>query len=278
MLIHHVQSALQQISFVRPSFLCILLCLTCGCVSPGVTQKPAEVASGPWTVSAKGAAPYGVSFTIGPFQTSAMGILQSKAARQQPKPELETVQFINNKVLYMFDINHASGAKATVRAGIEDTGKITQSGFLKTRKRDTTAGSVSKDGRIVGEFSIRHLPPSDSGSNSDDSAGIQDGSVTTSLGTIKVKRRYESPPPATSIIGAIMQPADDRVDEYHLGDRIVASRRGLRTSTAHIDPNLPLDVQFCIAAAMTIPLHKQSMDETAASASMFSASSARLVR
>ena len=134
------------------------------------------------------------------------------------------------------------------------------------------------DGKIIGEFSIRHLPPSDSRSNAGDDAGIEDGTVTTSLGTITVTRRYQAPPPAKSIIGAIMQPADDRIDEYHLGDQIVASRRGLRTSTAYIDRSLPLDVQFCIAAAMTIPLHKQSMDESAANASMLSISSARLVR
>ena len=268
----------QQISTVGKSLLCILICLSCGCATPGTTPTQPEVATGTWKVSAKGAAPYGVSFTMGPFQTSAMGLLQSKDARRQPKPEMETVQFINDKVLYAFDINHANGAQATVRAGIEDTGKMTQIGFLKTRKRDTTAGSVSMHGQIVGQFSIRHLPSSETSSNSNNGAGIEDGTLTTALGTITVTRRYQSPPPATSVIGAMMQPADDRVDEYHLGDQIVATRRGLRTFTAYIDPVLPLDVQFCIAAAMTIPLHKQSMDETAASASMFSASSARLAR
>lgn len=30
-------------------------------------------------------------------------------ARRQPKPEMETVQFINDKVLYAFDINHLKG-------------------------------------------------------------------------------------------------------------------------------------------------------------------------
>ncbi|HQX48344.1 MAG TPA: hypothetical protein PLY87_01240 [Planctomycetaceae bacterium] len=35
-----------------------------------------------------------------------------------------------------------------------------------------------------------------------------------------------------------------------------------------IDQNLPLDVQFCIAAAMTIPMTRHALDETTARLAM----------
>ena len=73
-----------------------------------------------------------------------------------------------------------------------------------------------------------------------------------------------------------MQPADEPVEEYRLCDRIVASRRGLKTTTVSIEPDLPLDVQFCIAAAMMIPMNQQANEDAAASASMLNTSAARL--
>jgi hypothetical protein len=98
------------------------------------------------------------------------------------------------------------------------------------------------------------------------------------VGTIVVIHRFQPPPPAKSLLAAVMQKADEPVEEYHLGDRIVASRRGLQTTTVSIEPDLPLDVQFCIAAAMAIPLNQQAFTETAASVSMFNASAGRLAR
>ena len=258
---------------------CVLwLIANCGCASSSVGQKPQQNTTEPWTVSSHGAAPYGVSFTIGPFQTSEIGVVQSRAARQEPKPEAETVQFINDKLNLAFELEHISGAKATVRSGFEDTGKFVQVGFLKARKRDTVAGSVSMNGQVVGQFSVRAQRRPDFGMTPEHLAGIEDGSVETSVGTIAVIHRFQPPPPAKSLLAAVMQKADEPVEEYHLGDRIVASRRGLQTTTVSMEPDLPLDVQFCIAAAMAIPLNQQAFTETAASVSMFNASAGRLAR
>ena len=259
---------------------CCVLCLmaNCGCASSSVGQKPQQNTTGPWIVSSHGTAPYGVSFTIGPFQTSEIGVVQSRAARQEQKPDAETVQFINDKVNLAFELKHVSGAKATVRSGFEDTGKFVQVGFLKARKRDTVAGSVSMNGQVVGQFSVRAQRRPDFGTTPEHLAGIEDGSVETSVGTIAVIHRFQPPPPAKSLVAVVMQKADEPVEEYHLGDRIVASRRGLQTTTVSMEPDLPLDVQFCIAAAMAIPLNQQAFNETAASVSMFNASAGRLAR
>ena len=273
-----VQLNIRQLVSVGKCCCAVLLIANSGCASSTVGQKPQQNTTGPWTISSHGAAPYGVSFTIGPFQTSEIGMVQSRAARQEPQPEAETVRFINDKVNLAFELEHVTGAKATVRSGIEDTGKFVQVGFLKARKRDTVAGSVSMNGQVVGQFSMRAQRRPDFGMTPEHLAGIEDGSVETSVGTIVVIHRFQPPPPAKSMVAVVMQKADEPVEEYYLGDRIVASRRGLQTTTVSIEPDLPLDVQFCIAAAMAIPLNQQALTETAASVSMFNASAGRLAR
>ena len=274
----HVHINIRQLVSAGKCCCVVLLIANFGCASSSVGQKPQQNTTGPWTVSSHGVAPYGVSFTIGPFQTSKIGVVQSRTARQEPKPESEAVQFINDKVNLAFELEHVSGAKAAVRSGFEDTGKFVQVGFLKARKRDTVAGSVSMNGQVVGQFSVRAQRRPDFGMTPEHLAGIKDGSVETSVGTIAVIHRFQPPPPAKSLLAMAMQKADEPVEEYHLGDRIVASRRGLQTTTVSIEPDLPLDVQFCIAAAMAIPLNQQALTETAASVSMFNASAGRLAR
>ena len=186
------------------------------------------------------------------------------------------MQFINDKLNLAFEMVHVSGAKASVRSGTEDAGQFVRVGFLKAHKRDTVTGSVSMNGQVVGQFSVRNQKRPDFGMTPEHFAGIEDGTVTTSAGTITVIHRFQPPPAAKSAVAAVMQKADEPVEEYRVGDRIVASRCGLQTTTVSIDPDLPLDVQFCIAAAMAISLNQKATQESAAIASMFNASAARL--
>ena len=123
-----------------------------GCQGPGVGQPLEEVATGPWRVMTKSAPGYAYQFDIGPFHTSEVGVLQSMAGRRQEKPTTETVKYLNDKIVLAYDLRHSGGAIAQVRTGPADTGEVHQIGFLQTAKKDTTAGSVSIDGVVVGEF------------------------------------------------------------------------------------------------------------------------------
>ena len=259
--------------------LLLALFVCCGCASPRFAEQSQTVTEGPWEVSKRDVAMYGCQFDIGPFRTSPIGVAHGRELRKVPKPESETVHFLKDQVGMTFELTHASGQNALVRTGVADTGQVIQVGFLKTARKDTTAGSVSIDGHVIGQFSIRRRQmPTWGKASAEDRAGVEGGTLTTSAGTITVVHRFQAPPKADSVIAAIFQPDDVPVEEFRLGDRIVASCRSGAKHTVTMEPDLPIDVQFCIAAAMTLPMRQMAAEEAAARQSAMNSSMLRLAR
>ena len=270
------------VAALRHEVLVVLL-VFCGCAGPRHAEQSQVVTEGPWEVKQRDVAPYGFQFDIGPFRTSPIGVLHGKELRNIPKPETETVHFLKDNAGMTFELTHANGQTALVRSGLADTGQVVQIGFIKAAKRNTTAGSVSIDGRVIGQFSVRRRETPLWGKSADeDPAGVEAGTVTTSAGTITVIQRFQAPPPAESVVAAIFQHGDEPVEEFRLGDRIVAScRSGVKHGMKHtvtMEPDLPIDVQFCIAAAMTVPLRQMAANEAAANQNAMSNSMMRLAR
>lgn len=270
------------VAALRHEFLAMLL-VFCGCAGPRFAEQSQVVTEGPWEVQQLDVAPLGFQFDIGPFRTSPIGVLHGKELRKIPKPETETVHFLKDNVGMTFELTHANGQKALVRTGLADTGQVVQIGFLKAARRDTTAGSVSIDGQVIGQFTVRHREmPMWGKASAEDRAGVEGGTITTSAGLVTVIHRFQAPPQAESVVAAIFQHGDEPIEEFRLGDRIVAGcRSGVKHGTKHtvtMEPDLPMDVQFCIAAAMTVPMQQMAAAEAAARQSAMNSSMLRLAR
>ncbi len=261
----------------------LVLFVFCGCAGPRLAEQSLVVTEGPWEVKQRDVAPYGFQFDIGPFRTSPIGVLHGKELRNIPKPETETVHFLKDNAGMTFELTHANGQTALVRTGLADTGQVLQIGFLKAARRDTTAGSVSIDGQVIGQFTVRHREmPTWGKASAEERAGVEGGTVTTSAGPVTVIHRFQAPPQAESVVAAIFQHGDEPIEEFRLGDRIVAScRSGVKHGMKHtvmMEPDLPIEVQFCIAAAMTVPMQHMAAAEAAARQSAMNSSMLRLAR
>lgn len=220
---------------------------------------------------------YEVSF--GPFSTSVIntGIYTGKENRE-PKPIGETVQFLSDKVGMSFELSHSSGRHVKVRASEEADGTGYQLGQFVLKESQAKTGSVSKDGSVIGQFSIRKPSSFNHVSVAERRQGVTAGTLSTPLAEIQVSYRFESSPGSDTKLGQFLAIPDASSEEYRLDGKVIAVRRGDTDATIWIDPSLPFDVQLCIASAMTVPIAQQAIAVGSSRAASLNSSMMRLAR
>ena len=262
---HVIWRGLRQIPSLLQVTLFGLLLSGCMNIEDRQAQHIQRPSTGPWTVMEQSVAPLGHRYEFGPFATSGIGLLQGKEIRDAEAPTTHTVKFARERATFAYELRHADGTVARVRMGRAEMPQ--KQSFLQRLKGEDIffAGSVEVHGQLLGEFAIRHLVPLEQ---------PQAGFVHSSAGEITIARRREPVPQSESAMAALFQPDHEIKEHYLLDGNIVATRR-YQPREIWIDPRLPGDVQFCIAAAMTVPLTLEATDRTASEGSILS-TSARL--
>lgn len=280
-----------QMGLARIS-LSLLLIASFGCASTPATEESAMVSrtmpeatpaaltkETQWDVAVKSAMPLRYEVSFGPFSTSVVntGIYTGKDNRGQ-KPTGETVQFLNDTVGMSFELSHSSGSHVKVRAAEEADGTGYQLGQFVLKESLAKTGSVSKDGSVIGQFSIRKPSSFNHVSVSERRQGVPAGTVSTPLAEIQVFHRFEAAAGSDTRLGQFLAMPDDSCEEYRFDGKVVAVRRGVTDATIWIDASLPVDVQLCIASAMTVPIAQQAIAVGASRAASFNSSMMRLAR
>ena len=245
----------------RFSALTVLLLFAAGCTAPDKHVPPTEHSQGPWTVKLNRGV-YRYWLAMGPFHTSWLGTAAQFASIGEAAPEVEQVVFAAKAPTYSFDVEHGSGMKAHVRAGIEDTGEVQKLGFFELPKPGPMVGSVTRDGQLLGE--IRFDGQS---ANSGTVPGFDEyrsGSIDCrTVGKLEIVGRQEQLPDssdgfgeklATGLDGLLSGTAPTLITEYRWKGQVVATMTETATTRITFESELPVEGQICIASAMAIRL------------------------
>tara|TARA_R110002072_G_scaffold302615_1_gene486768 strand:- start:19873 stop:20553 length:681 start_codon:yes stop_codon:yes gene_type:complete len=195
---------------------------------------------------------------MGHFHTSWLGTAAQFAAIGEEAPEVEQVSFAGKAPTYSFDVEHAGGMKAHVRAGSEDSGEVMNLGFAKVPKPGAMVGSVTGDGRLLGEIRFDGQLSPEGSSKAPGEFPI--GSINCTVGEIEIVGRSEEVPLSSQSTGlekgleGLFAAGPNWVTEYRWQGQVVATMDGISDARITFEPELPVEGQICIASAMAIRL------------------------
>lgn len=219
---------------------------------------------------------------MGHFHTSWLGTAAQFASIGEVAPEVEQVAFAGKAPTYSFDIEHAGGMKAHVRAGLEDTGEVYKLGFIEVPKPGVMVGSVTSNGQLLGEIRF------DDESAATDLAVAADehrlGRIDCTVGNIEIVWRSEEPLDSdkpfslTTGLAGLSGTFSRSITEYKWKGQVVATIDGAATGQVTFSPELPTEGQICIASAMAIRLAQDEFARQQRMANNLSATSRILAR
>ncbi len=235
----------------------VLSVVMSGCSSPDKYTAPPEHSQGPWTVKLNRGV-YRYWLEMGHFHTSWLGTAAQFAAIGEEAPEVEQVAFAGKAPTYSFDVKHAGGITAHVRAGCEDSGEVVNLGFTKVPKPGVMVGSVTSDGRLLGEVRFDgKLSPEES---SQAPVEFPIGSINCTIGEIDIVGRSEEMPTSSQSSGlsrgleGLFEAGPNWITEYRWKGQVVATMDGTADARITFEPELPTEGQICVASAMAIRL------------------------
>jgi hypothetical protein len=259
----------------------VLSVVMSGCSSPDKYTAPPEHSQGPWTVKLNRGV-YRYWLEMGHFHTSWLGTAAQFAAIGEETPEVEQVAFAGKAPTYSFDVEHAGGMKVHVRAGAEDSGEVINLGFTKVPKPGVMVGSITCDGRLLGEIRL----DGDSGETECELAADEHrtGSIQCTVGSIDIVWRSEEPIDSdkpfslTTGLDGLSGSIPNFVTEYRWKGQVVATIDGRSESRITFSPELPTEGQICIAGAMAIRLAEAEFARQQQAANNLAATSRMLAR
>jgi len=235
----------------------VLSVLMSGCSSPDKYTAPPEQSQGPWTVKLNRGV-YRYWLEMGHFHTSWLGTAAQFAAIGEKAPEVEQVSFAGKAPTYSFDVEHTGGMKAHVRAGSEDSGEVMNLGFTKVPKPGVMVGSVTSDGRLLGEIRFDGKVSPEESSQAPRELPI--GSINCTVGEIEIVGRSKEVPRSSQStalakgLEGLFAAGPNWITEYRWQGQVVATMDGTSDARITFEPELPTEGQICIASAMAIRL------------------------
>lgn len=234
-----------------------------GCLTPDQHSAPPGNSSGPWTVKMNRGV-YRYWLGMGHFHTSWLGPASQIASIGEQAPEVEQVSF-SGTPQFSFDVEHSSGMKVHVRAGLEDTGKVQNLGLLKLPQPGNMVGSITTGENLVGEVRFDGNRAESAGKGTASEWPL--GTITSPVGRIEIVQRSEEiQNPDDSLSGrlsggleGLFDPDFDTITEYRLNGQIVATLRERSNDEVSFEPHLAVEGQICIASAIAIRLAQVEM-------------------
>jgi len=260
-------------------FITVVLTGICGgCTTTRNDQSTAGVtSSNEYKVQQSGHSVTGLSFTVGPYQTTSFSsYAMLGTARTEPVCKVQQVSFANDKLIRVFDISSKTGPGVHVQIGREGTGQTKKFGFLTSEKPGPTTGVLTREGQFVGSFTV--IPPlmTSWGLPRAPAAGESAAFATlqTPVGTISGEPQTEEVQRSSKLDEMILG-TNRSVDVYLLEGKTIAKYDG---SMMWFDDDLPHDARLYIVAQMSLRAFTERVMQDAQAINSLNASTARLSR
>lgn len=253
-----------QQSQVGLTLAAVLLASVLGCSGPEKYSPPPEHEQGPWAVTLNRGV-YRYWLGMGPFHTSWLGPAAQIAAIGEDAPAVEQVSFMGKAPIFSFDVEHASGLKAHVRASPQDTGEVQNLGLIKLPKAGCMVGSVTSNDELLGQIQFDGTATAKEALKTGNERYL--GTIDCKFGAIEIVDRYEeferTEKSFTERLGmgleGLLDFGPEPVTEYRWKGQTVATMDEGATSLVSFGSDVPVEAQVCIASAMAIRLAQIEM-------------------